>query len=81
MKECPLPPDFSLRLNAPRHAFEGLRRLLVFEPSGRGTRADAAPWLGTPLLHWLCVLTGVDGPGAGQLFKYLRLVVLIVAVR
>lgn len=75
-----LPPDVSLGLNAQRHVFEWLLGLLVFEPSGQGTTA-AAPWLGTPLLKWLCVRTGVDGLGAGQQFKYLHLVVLIFAVR
>lgn len=73
------PPDVPLRLNAHGHVFERLCRLLVFEPSGRAT-ADGASWLGSPLLHRLLVLTGVDGLDAGQLLKDLRLVVLIVAV-
>lgn len=78
--ECSVPPDVSLCLNANGHVFERLCRLLIFGPSGR-TMAEAASWLGSPLMHWLLVLTGVDGLDAGQLFKDLCLVVLIVTVR
>lgn len=77
--ECSVPPDVSLCLDAHGHVFERLCRLLIFEPSGR-TVAEAASWLGSPLLHWLLVLTGVDGLDAGQLLKDLCLVVLVVAV-
>lgn len=78
--ECSIPPDVSLCLNAHGHVFERLCRLLISELSAR-TEAEAASWLGSPLLHWLFALTGVDGLDAGQLLKDLRLVVLIVAVR
>lgn len=76
-----VPPDVSLPLNAHGHVFERLCRLLIFEPSGQAATADAASWLVSPLLPRLLVLAGVDGLDAGQLFKYFRLVVLIVAVR
>lgn len=77
--ECSVPPDVSLPLNAHGHFFERLCRFLIFEPSGQAT-ADTGPGLVGLLLHWLLVLARVDGLDAGQLLKYLRLVVVIVAV-